>query len=67
LAASLLISEPAAVGRGRRRKISGGGGEVREPVFALDVRTQRSRLVTDRQRKEIYALNRLMTKLENER
>ncbi len=41
--------------------------EPREPVFILDVRTQNTRLVTPRQRQEIYALNRVMTRLENER
>ncbi len=34
-------------------------------VFLLS--TQNTRLVTPRQRQEIYALNRLMTRLENER
>jgi len=63
LISSLLVTEPSAAGR-RRRKPS---GEARDPVFALDIRTQKARLVTERQRKEIYALNRVMTKLENER
>lgn len=40
---------------------------VREPVFHVDVRTQNTRLVTPRQRQEIYALNRVMTRLENEK
>ena len=32
-----------------------------------DIRVQNSRLVTPRQRQEIYALNRVMTRLENEK
>ena len=43
------------------------GHEPKSPVFTLDVRTQNTRLVTPRQRKEIYALNRVMTRLENEK
>ncbi len=36
-------------------------------MFFLDVRTQNARLVTARQRQEIYALNRIMTRMENDR
>eukprot|EP00096_Caligus_rogercresseyi_P015572 TRINITY_DN8031_c0_g1_i1.p1 TRINITY_DN8031_c0_g1~~TRINITY_DN8031_c0_g1_i1.p1 ORF type:complete len:223 (+),score=67.29 TRINITY_DN8031_c0_g1_i1:23-670(+) len=36
-------------------------------VFTLDVKTQMTRLVTPRQRQELYALNRIMTRLENEK
>ncbi len=43
------------------------GLEIGDAVFTLDVRTQNTRLVTVRQRQEIYALNRIMTRLENER
>ena len=43
------------------------GLEIGDAVFALDVRTQNTRLVTARQRQEIYALNRIMTRLENEK
>ena len=39
----------------------------KEPVFLLDVRCQNVRQVTPRQRQEIYALNRVMTRLENDR
>ena len=39
----------------------------RDPIFLLDVHCQNSRQVTPRQRQEIYALNRVMTRLENER
>ncbi len=35
--------------------------------FVSLLSTQNTRLVTPRQRQEIYALNRLMTRLENER
>eukprot|EP00094_Tigriopus_californicus_P006292 TCALIF_06058-PA protein Name:"Protein of unknown function" AED:0.09 eAED:0.09 QI:0/0/0.5/0.5/1/1/2/10/219 len=43
------------------------GPDNRSPIFSLDIKTQNTRLVTTRQRQEIYALNRLMTTLENER
>lgn len=43
------------------------GPENKSPIFSLDIKTQNTRLVTVRQRQEIYALNRLMTTLENER
>ncbi|CAB4060614.1 unnamed protein product [Lepeophtheirus salmonis] len=36
-------------------------------VFPLDVKTQMTRLVTPRQRQEVFALNRTMTRLENEK
>ena len=39
----------------------------KEPVFSTDMRVQNTRLVTPRQRQEIYALNRVMTRLENEK
>ena len=39
----------------------------KEPVFHTDIRTNNTRLVTPRQRQEIYALNRVMTRLENEK
>ena len=39
----------------------------KDPVFAVDMRVQNTRLVTPRQRQEIYALNRVMTRLENEK
>ena len=41
--------------------------QSRDPVFSTDVRTQNTKLVTPRQRQEIYALNRVMTRLENEK
>ena len=58
-----------------RKSTSGDGGitvglsglEIGDAVFALDIRTQNTRLVTARQRQEIYALNRIMTRLENEK
>ena len=39
----------------------------KDPVFSTDMRVQNTRLVTPRQRQEIYALNRVMTRLENEK
>lgn len=54
----------SAGSHGRFRRV---GQENREPVFVLDVRTQNSRLVTSRQRQEIYSLNRVMTRLENDK
>ena len=39
----------------------------KSPVMYTDIRTQNTRLVTPRQRQEIYALNRVMTRLENEK
>ena len=50
-----------------RRRHQSSSDEPREPVFILDVRTQNTRLVTPRQRQEIYALNRVMTRLENDK
>merc|ERR1712156_531197 len=44
-----------------------GPNAPRDPVFSTDIRTQNTRLVTPRQRQEIYALNRVMTRLENEK
>ena len=44
-----------------------GPNAPRDPVFSTDIRTQNIRLVTPRQRQEIYALNRVMTRLENEK
>lgn len=44
-----------------------GPNAPREPVFAVDIKTQNTRLVTPRQRQEIFALNRVMTRLENEK
>merc|ERR1712079_131554 len=43
------------------------GMDPRDPIFTLDVRTGNSRQVTPRQRQEIYALNRVMARLENDR
>ena len=43
------------------------GVPSREPVFSTDFKTQNTKLVTPRQRQEIYALNRVMTRLENEK
>lgn len=42
-------------GKAGRRKVS---QENKDPVFFLDIKTQNKRLVTPRQRQEIYALNR---------
>ena len=44
-----------------------GPNAPKEPVFSTDIRTNNTRLVTPRQRQEIYALNRVMTRLENEK
>lgn len=46
---------------------NGGPHAPKDPVFAVDMRVQNTRLVTPRQRQEIYALNRVMTRLENEK
>ena len=48
------------------RPNTNGPHAPKEPVFSVDVRTQNVRQVTPRQRQEIYALNRVMTRLENE-
>ena len=53
---------PNSSSNSRRRKPSSS-----QPVFSLDIKTQNTRLVTARQRREIYALNRVMTRLENQR
>lgn len=45
----------------------GSSARRHEPVFTLDIRTQNTRLVNGRQRQEIYALNRVMTTLENKK
>ena len=67
-------SRRIGAGTSRKSTLSDGGItvglsglEIGDAVFALDIRTQNTRLVTARQRQEIFALNRIMTRLENEK
>ena len=61
------VTRKSTSGDGSGLAVGLSGLEIGDAVFALDIRTQNTRLVTTRQRQEIYALNRIMTRLENEK